>query len=169
MLRHAAGVLWSHAGKQLHAQNLTGCGWDWVKCYRGRATRPFSVAWVCLLHIQCSTAFSWFCGMYGIVKHKSAPLYDKLFRALCHDLDHVVLRPQKWGRLLGMGLCHIIHVWDIYSMSGDSSVVEWWTPDQNVMGSIPGRSGRRIVLSKVSFLCRLISVSIPPLCYCSSM
>ena len=27
----------------------------------------------------------------------------------CHDLDHVVLHPQKRGRLLGMGLCHIIH------------------------------------------------------------
>ena len=37
-----------------------------------------------------------------------------------------------------------------------------------VTGSNPGRSGGRIVFSRVNFLCWLILVSIPSPCYCSS-
>ena len=35
----------------------------------------------------------------------------------------------------------------------DSSVVDGRTDDQKVTGSSPGRSGRRIFLSRVSFVC----------------
>ena len=49
--------------------------------------------------------------------------------------------------------------------SGDSSEVERRTRDRKVSGSSPGRNGGRIFFSRVSILCSLISVSVPPLCY----
>ena len=65
-----------------------------------------------------------------------------------HDKYSVTLskvHPQKecplWGHVLG---------------SGHSSVVERWTHDWKVLGSIPGRSGGRLFFFRVIFLyCRL--------------
>ena len=52
-----------------------------------------------------------------------------------------------------------------------AGIAQWpehQTLNQKVAGASPGRSSRNIFFSRVSFLCRLISVSVPPLCYHSS-
>ena len=54
----------------------------------------------------------------------------------------------------------------------EAGIAQWLerrTHDRKVAGSNPCRSGGRIFFSGVNFLCWLLfSVSVPPLCYCSS-
>ena len=68
-------------------------------------------------------------------------------------------------------LCNfIIIVARIYTGSRDSSVVEQQTGDRKVSlsGSSPGRCGGRSFFFMISFLCFLVLVSVPPLCYSRS-
>ena len=58
---------------------------------------------------------------------------------------------------------HSINCVNAYTLgSGYNSVLEQQTQDQKVLGLSPGRSGGRIVFSRVNFLCQqLILVSVP--------
>ena len=55
-------------------------------------------------------------------------------------------------------------IYNIFLGSGDSSVVERRTRDQNVTGSSPGGSGGRISSHGHLSAPTLILVSVPPLC-----
>ena len=91
-------------------------------------------------------------------------------RSVCF-LVTVTWGVQKCKRLMCRAtVTHSVsHAW---VRTGTAQWLERQTHDWKVAGSNPCRSGRRIFFSRVNFLCRLlsliISVSVPPPCYCGS-
>ena len=66
----------------------------------------------------------------------------------CQTLSHFVCSCQSIQMLFQQFKKHL--------QAGIAQWSEWWTCDQKVMGSSPGRSGRKVFFSRVNFLCWLL-------------
>ena len=162
---HSSGAVWESEDIKHHFTTTLGI-WSWNRCQHWTEERT-----------KLLPNSHWYSYNFSNVGETNAKACQKWFWLTLYygySTQTECLNVMNWLKWLKRMLfirtknIHIFGVIPFIKRAGIAQWLEHRTCDWKVAGSNPCWSGGRIFFSRIDFLCWLISVSIPPPCYCSS-